>query len=435
MSEESLEVSEANLTNQPVAFDKQRLFKRIDERSPEYQFHRKHVDIDHDPSNQVSDDKIFGASVYKLVDQLEYTEEESGDEAVLTDKIIAITRSCRSRLLQIVERDGASALEPFVAEALKLPWFYERYAGKSATNSDVIQEILDPKKVEDAVFADLLVNHVEKLKLKRQEFNNYLPELIRAFHERVVNGELPIDPDIFEERMKNLVVHVKDPLVIKLSNILGSANVDNDAIWVGLTDEKDVEKVFTHEMVHFISGRSYLGIRYYNRDVPESAEYSNYVYTVQRVGTSINNPSRYDLFPDGKLPKNPRYVHNRFNWLNEAITEETALKLIGKESSSSYFLSRHLFNLLKTKGKSAISDDLFVRAYFENYDVHKPHGDRIPAWKGLIESINQAYSPGFLARLDNYIKEAKKNGHNGIQRAINAMEKDWKIVDEYRSPK
>ncbi len=82
--------------------------------------------------------------------------------------------------------------------------------------------------------------------------------------------------------------------------------------------------------------------------------------------------------------------------------------------------------MLKQNGKTQISRTFFLGAYFENYNPDLPYGERIPSWKRMCREINDAYEPGFLVKLDNYVKA------NGVNKAVVAMQEAWHQIATYK---
>ena len=104
------------------------------------------------------------------------------------------------------------------------------------------------------------------------------------------------------------------------------------------------------------------------------------------------------------------------------LTETLTQELIQDESKGSYKDERALFQLLQKQGNSPIDQKVFLGAYFENYDPDLPYGERIPNWKKLYKAINEAYTPGFLVKLDDFVKVY------GVEKAVEVMRYDWKEI-------
>jgi hypothetical protein len=79
------------------------------------------------------------------------------------------------------------------------------------------------------------------------------------------------------------------------------------------------------------------------------------------------------------------------------------MRVTKEDKSPARAAERHLLELLRTKGNQEIPEKLFLNAYFEDYDLSKPYGDRIPAWKELRRSLNEAYDSSFFIELDNMV--------------------------------
>jgi hypothetical protein len=126
---------------------------------------------------------------------------------------------------------------------------------------------------------------------------------------------------------------------------------------------------------------------------------------------------------------------SRFEWLHRAVTERIVKNFSSSDEqdehrtrrtktlesvqswlldnvSLEYLLSdttyKTLFQLLATQGQTPISERLFFRAYFEDYD---PKGNPpLAAWKELNNQLNTAYRPflegnEYAIMADNYSVE------------------------------
>lgn len=159
-----------------------------------------------------------------------------------------------------------------------------------------------------------------------------------------------------------------------------------------------------HENIHAISGRKNV------MSLISRGSFDDEIYTAHelpRLGVSFDRSSRHP---------------ERFNWLNEAITEHINIdikkEVIPKDryskANDAYYHERKLFELILTKGKESIPVRLFYQAYFE-FDTE--NSADLKRRQELYEKISKAYdSPRFLVELDDMIKKI------GLKPAIEIFE-------------
>jgi hypothetical protein len=175
---------------------------------------------------------------------------------------------------------------------------------------------------------------------------------------------------------------------------------------ISLSDES-IEEVLTHEFLHVASGRT---------SVFESKRLS--------MGDTVENVK--DIRSGLKL-------YNRFDWLNEAVTELLTsysmreVRSSDKRTTNTYVAERDLLEALRTLGKKEIGEKVVLDAYFEDFEPSDVV--RIPKWKRFAKEVNEAFVPGFLTKLDVYTRKY------GIDKALEAMKSDWKVIAEYEPPK
>lgn len=101
-----------------------------------------------------------------------------------------------------------------------------------------------------------------------------------------------------------------------------------------------------------------------------------------------------------------------FVWLNEAITEDRSKYLDGREVPSayqSYDEEMGIYKLLRMCGQSGIPEDLFLKAYAEDYDPSKPGKERMVHLKQLFRAVKHAYPDhtNILVRLEELMQNEK----------------------------
>ena len=292
----------------------------------------------------------------------------------------------------------------------------------NATSVGSVEDLFDETKTPDDVYIDLITQHVEQYNDREQQFEAILPILRQSFQTRleraIHEGRIPqIVSEVANRRMGDLDIVLVDALSTHLDDYTGAYNVDAEQIkiaeqtWDDSGEESFLDKIFgkrpqsqdeeqevprtlehvyTHEMLHFLAGRTILS----SVDIEQDFE-GEIIH--QRGGLRYNTPNR------------------RFQWLNEAVTEGLAVEFMGGKDKGIYRRERELLRLLQTKGKTELPEDLFIDAYFENYDPNILQKDRIPAWKKLQQAINKAYEPGFLVQIDNVVR------NEGTAKAIEVL--------------
>lgn len=114
-------------------------------------------------------------------------------------------------------------------------------------------------------------------------------------------------------------------------------------------------------------------------------------------------------------------MEQKFDWLNEAVTEELALRMSGYESPI-YDTEVKLLYFLCTGGRKGIDPGVFERAYHEQYDPtiitevgNSTRRVGVPHWKVMWRSVEESFGPGYLNRLDKIVRE--KGPEYGLEQA------------------
>ncbi len=164
--------------------------------------------------------------------------------------------------------------------------------------------------------------------------------------------------------------------------------------WVSTIAEwmdKDTRKeVLFHELVHAIAGRAmverqetvhFLGDPFTSKEVQ-----------LQRTGLRYNHKFRKGM------QRGAMNTPSRFRWLNEAVTERIAMRILGMQASESYREER---DELQKMVDSGVDEQLFIDAYFEDYDPTLPKGvKKVPAFTALIKTVHAKMGRGYLRAVD-----------------------------------
>jgi hypothetical protein len=281
-----------------------------------------------------------------------------------------------------------------------------RETGLQTEEDDLIKGA--KKLVESLTDEDLerlLEYHVNRELERQGEFEAIVASMIRDFIDRtkeaVAAGRLPIDFDI--ERLKGRLFSLKisgiDPFSVystgaydpethslKLIRVQSLSELLSIPISEGDEEAVSLEHVLYHEGFHADAGKLVI--------------YSDEEQDIAITRSGLNYRTfEADIYP----PHEVKIGISRFEWLDEAITETLAMKVRGTENPGGRVEECKLYDLLKTRGKQEIPEELFIDAYLENYDPTQPPGQRDPAWKKLRRAINEAYDPAFIVELDKMV--------------------------------
>ena len=155
-----------------------------------------------------------------------------------------------------------------------------------------------------------------------------------------------------------------------------------------------LQHIYNHEMFHVISGSLFLTTPRH-LGIYNTAQHRQGLSFGPKVGTDVESMEKKE----------------RFTWLNEAVTENLALSISkdGADDFATYRAERVLLSLLINgpvgEGSVRVDRNKFYQAYFEDYKAEDSDEIRLKKWKELIRSINEAYYPGFLVKIDKLIKE------------------------------
>ncbi|MFZ4648722.1 MAG: hypothetical protein ACOYMB_03785 [Patescibacteria group bacterium] len=301
---------------------------------------------------------------------------------------------------------------------LKLNEYLEKHFWKALAVEGEIRGVL--KTLSDDFLLETLKVYnreigrirMETLEIIEQMRKDFMPNL-EGFVER---HSLVIDWPEIEHKFNTVSYDLFDQYSCNKKNkhIAGDYDKNSHIVRVEISPFSRVEfSTLQHEHIHAVSGRKNV------INLMSRGSFDDKVYmtrSIPRLGASFDHTSSH---PD------------RFNWLNEAITEHINIdikkEIIPKDqyfdSNDSYYHERKLFELILTSGKEPIPPRLFYQAYFES-DTEKPVD--LERRKELYDGISKAYnSPRFLVELDDMIKEIglkpaieifKSSGQIGVQK-------------------
>jgi hypothetical protein len=145
----------------------------------------------------------------------------------------------------------------------------------------------------------------------------------------------------------------------------GYHNPQSETVGISLDSPlEDLPHMILHESLHALGGRTILNIKRQEVDGEKSKVQQ------QKSGLVFLN--------------NDKRTH-KFNWLNEAVTEEITKELTGKESG--YYVSHR--RKLKRLYELGIDREIIYNAYFEDYNPDDP--ERVPHWKKFVAELKRIF--------------------------------------------
>lgn len=235
------------------------------------------------------------------------------------------------------------------------------------------------------LYRRILEMHIAKHEEKQKNLEKNLPKMKEKFMSRlnkeVAGYGLKISQKRIKDKIDTVKVYAGDFLLYsELTNANGDYNAEKNTVVlpsgdVGFSTESSkyaeyLEEVYTHEMLHALSGLQLLG---------EDQDGQIVKARIQRMG----------LLTEGRL-----------RWLNEAVTENLSLKMIGKKNSPIYRTEREILQVIIERG---VPEKMFLEAYFEESLPLSSKPAEENALKKLIKKINEKCGDRFLQDLDSAV--------------------------------
>ncbi len=277
------------------------------------------------------------------------------------------------------QRVRAHAIIDEVSDILLTRFYDYDESGKSPVGIDFFELCAEKNRRDVEDKQEALLNRIE---------GEYKPRLIDDVRTHIESGYLPEHVlERFSHVLDTVRFQVVDLFYSELERDLRVGSFEQRArtLKFSLRIPKDREYgVFAHEMLHALSGEI-LGIEDMDEDIPERYR-KNHVHSLSlglRFGSTRNSNSL-----------------QRLVWLNEAMTERITVRFLGKETPH-YTDFRNLLGFLIEHG---VPEDLFVSAYFEDFD---PDSDahRLPHMRELFKKTNTVFCEGFLIKLDKLVTQ------------------------------
>lgn len=207
----------------------------------------------------------------------------------------------------------------------------------------------------------------------------------------VERGELPIKPAVVEERLQNVTIKVFDAIAAHFKEKGGDFVPESEVVRVSSDLKPDeLYHVIMHEFLHLLSGAY---------EVEQSGEVTTRKGITDVIRTGLHFQKK-NWRIDEKLTVD--YV-GQLAWLDEAITEKTAVALSRLKNNWAYLEEQEILQLLIDAG---LSNDLFTGAYFENYIARESSGIRpLERTRALFNETDRLFGHGFLNKLNAYMKQ------------------------------
>jgi hypothetical protein len=175
-----------------------------------------------------------------------------------------------------------------------------------------------------------------------------------------------------------------------------------------------------HELLHAASGQLYV-----------HNSFDGLKYGVEYLDKAVG------LEKKGRIPK----TDFKFKWLNEALTEWMAVKIMTKEGydpgdlQGGYIGEQLLLQEIIQVGELSLKP--FVEAYFEEPDLNAEPGKRMPKWHALQTQLHEKFGPRFLQRIETMLTDNKgdpsrlyEKDETGVTK-IEEMYYEWQTLKEF----
>ncbi len=242
-------------------------------------------------------------------------------------------------------------------------------------------------------FAEQLLRaHVDHMNKLQGEFEvNELPTIMTEVDEKIIrainNQILPITIDQWQHIKDNTKIIVMD--TIKGEEIGGNAN----GPVISITSQASLAEkthIAIHEFIHRLNGSI----------IKKTTTTGTPKYGDPETDIDYNNVR------SGLLFTTPFYRTPKRQWINEAVTEDTALAVDNQEYSEYYEAERQLLELLvQSLGPS--SRELLRTVYFEDPGVEAEKN--LTEYRALTRLVLEKLGPGFLNNLEKFIHGQRGN--------------------------
>ena len=243
-------------------------------------------------------------------------------------------------------------------------------------NVESLTRLLDGDLISSELFAQMLHAHSERMAKEKKDFETEcvgaMEDFVHACEKLIEAGDLPLSLNELYMRLNEVDVVLEDPMGTSMGE-MGSYSLWSVRTFANLPSSVRKAALF-HEFTHAVSGRLVKKAHHYDRAVET------------RIGINLKTKSPTDL---------------SFTWLNEAITEHIASKLLGNQDVIAYHEEVGVLRELIGVG---IPEKMFLAAMFETYDPDRP-GKKYPAWHELVKKIQEVKGKAFLRTQEEFFKK------------------------------
>lgn len=351
-------------------------FKRLDRNSPEYRvfvgkpskniaFGEKEVeDFEYFSSKLSPEDPKYNLKRNELLEEFfafklkkvkSILENSSTDDEIFKSRKFSITHTIERALENREIKETMSSVLGLSKEEVSLGTVVKGFA---------------ENKINESLFISILKVHKESFDRKAEsllsKLEEYKKEFVSSFYKGIEDGHLPITKQEFDSRIEAISFSVFDGLD---KDYLGEHGKGSSISFNVDINPGHIRHAVFHEMVHGVAGKSILSYKQGQREI---------VFE-QKNGLLLR------LEQSGKSE-----VKAAFSWMNEALTENIAIYLLEKsgkkEEETDYDMER---SMVKSIISSGVSEDLFIKAFFEDYNISAKPGERMPLWRELAGKLNE----------------------------------------------
>lgn len=246
-------------------------------------------------------------------------------------------------------------------------------------------------KLTDETVIDLFEDHCSSFQKESAVFTEQAAEIknnfINAVHKAITDGVLPLTREEADARLQGVDILFFDVFDLNKSNTGGSFGDKTVQIVSDISRREWADTIY-HELVHALAGKKFVLVNC--KDGEE-------LITVKE-GLQFSAPRKKgedDMFDRYGIKLKVFLI-----WLNEAVTERIAEKLMNDFSSGQQYkvtFPPHLMAAFKDLVNLGVSEDMFFKAYFEQKNIaDRPHG---PALAALMKKIHEVKGLDFFSKI------------------------------------